>query len=108
MGSPIKERGQRGEGFYEDEPTTSGMSLNLDQVEMDDVISTYLSRLGSGSPDHYNAPFGSSETEGNLLSSPLSKNARHRPTKSTSSTPTRMKPSRDFSRYFSSKGKNGV
>lgn len=112
MGSPISERSQRGEGLNEEEPTTSGMNLqDLDHVDMDTATSTNLQRLGSASPsDLYNAPFSSSDNEGNLLRSPVSKNATHRPTKSgssTSSTPTPEKQSRGFSRFFSSKGKTG-
>ncbi|CAO2833861.1 unnamed protein product [Amaranthus hypochondriacus] len=111
MGSPISERSQRGESLDEEEPTISRKNTDLDHVEMDAATSTHLSRLGSGSPsDLYNAPFSTSDTEGNILRSPISKNARHRPTKSgssTSSTPTPEKHSRGFSRFFSSKGKIG-
>ncbi|XP_021722550.1 filament-like plant protein 4 isoform X1 [Chenopodium quinoa] len=113
MGSPISERSHRDEGLNEEEPTTSGMNLqDLDHVEMDTATSNNLQRLGSSSPsDLYNAPISTSDTEGNSLKSPVSKNARHRPTKSgssTSSTPTPEKQSRGFSRFFSSKGKIGI
>ncbi|KAL2894819.1 Filament-like plant protein 4 [Bienertia sinuspersici] len=112
MGSPISERSQRGEGLNEEEPTISGMDLQaLEQVEMDTATSTStnLQRLGSGSPsDLYNAPLSTSDTEGNIPRSPISTTAKHRSTKSgssTSSTPTPEKHSRGFSRFFSSKGK---
>ncbi|XP_021859112.1 filament-like plant protein 4 [Spinacia oleracea] len=112
MGSPVSDRSQRGEGLDEEETTTSGMNMqDLDHVEMDTATSTNLQRLGSGSPsDFYNAPFSTSDTEGNILKSPVSINAKHRTTKSgssTSSTPTPEKNSRGFSRFFSSKGKIG-
>lgn len=110
MGSPISDRSHIGESLNEEEPTTSGMNLqDLVQVEMDTATSTNLQRLDSGSPsDLYNAPLSTSDTEGNMLRSPISKNTKHRPTKSgssTSSTPTPEKQSRGFSRFFSSKGK---
>lgn len=112
MGSPISDRGQRSEDLNEEEPTTSGMNLqDLDHSEMDTATSNNLQRLGSSSPsDLYNAPFSASDTEGNIMRSPVSKNAKHRPTKSgssTSSTPTPEKQTRGFSRFFSSKGKIG-
>lgn len=114
MGSPYNERSHKGEGLNEEEePTTSGTNLlDLEQAEMDTATSTNLQRLGSESPlDLYNTPCSPSDTEGNPLRSPIAaKNARHRPTKSgssTSSTPTPEKHSRGFSRFFSSKGKSG-
>ncbi|CBI19835.3 unnamed protein product, partial [Vitis vinifera] len=89
LGSPQSERSQRVEVFHEDEPTTSGES----PLEL------------------YNTPRSPSETESNLLlRSPVgSKHPKHRPTKSNSSSsaPTPEKQSRGFSRFFSSKGKNG-
>ncbi|CAL5384762.1 unnamed protein product [Camellia sinensis] len=111
MGSPYSERTQRSsDGFTEEEPTTSGMNLqDLDQTEMDSPSSPNLQRVGSESPmDHYNAPCSPSDTEANnaLLRSPVSsKHAKDRPSKSSGTTPE--KNSRGFSRFFSSKGKNG-
>lgn len=110
-GSPISDKSHLGEGLNEEELTTSGVNLQeLVQAEMDTATSTNLQRLGSGSPsDLYNAPpTSTSDTEGNFPKSPISKTAKHRPTKSgssTSSTPTPEKQSRGFSRFFSSKGK---
>ncbi|XP_059637562.1 filament-like plant protein 4 [Cornus florida] len=109
-GSPHSERSEKGEGFGEEEPTTSGMNLqDLDQAETD----TNLQRVGSESPmDLYNSPYSPSDNEAarTLLKSPISSmHPKHRPTKSsssTSSTPTPEKHSRGFSRFFSSKGKN--
>ena len=47
MGSPYNERGQKGEGFREDEPTISGMKLqDLDQAEIDTAASGNASRTG--------------------------------------------------------------
>ncbi|CAO2817757.1 unnamed protein product [Amaranthus hypochondriacus] len=111
MGSPINGRNQKGESLSEEEPDISGMSVDLDNVELDTATSTHHSRLGSGSPSNlYNAPLSTSDTEGNVQRSPVSKNPGHRPTNSgssTSSTPTPEKQSRGFSRFFSSKGKTG-
>ncbi|XP_057516920.1 filament-like plant protein 4 isoform X2 [Amaranthus tricolor] len=111
MGSPDSGRSQKGESLSEEEPSISGMSLDLDHVELDTATSTHHSRLGSGSPSNlYNAPYSTSDTEGNIQRSPVSKNPVHMPTNSgssTSSTPTPEKHSRGFSRFFSSKGKTG-
>lgn len=114
MGSPFSERSQRGEGFADDEPTTSGMNLqDFDQAEMNTSVSTNLHRTGGESPvDLYNQPCSPSDTEGSLSKSPNnSKNPKHRSTKSTSSSSslvaTPEKHQRGFSRFFSSKGRNG-
>uniref|UniRef100_A0A5B7AF11 Putative filament-like plant protein 4 isoform X1 n=1 Tax=Davidia involucrata TaxID=16924 RepID=A0A5B7AF11_DAVIN len=116
MGSPYSERSHKGEGCTEEEPTTSGMNLqDFDQAEIDSATtSTNLQRVGSESPmDLYNSPFSPSDTEANtLLRSPISsKHLKHQPTNSgsssSSSAPTPEKHSRGFSRFFSSKGKNG-
>ncbi|KAA8537534.1 hypothetical protein F0562_027142 [Nyssa sinensis] len=113
MGSPYSERSQKGQGYTEEEPTTSGMNLqDFDKAEMDSATSTNLQRAGSESPmDLYNSFFSPSDTESNNLQrSPISsKHAKHRPTKSSfssSSAATPEKQSRGFSRFFSSKGKN--
>ncbi|XP_037491823.1 filament-like plant protein 4 isoform X2 [Jatropha curcas] len=110
MGSPYSERSQRGEGFGDDEPTTSGMNLqDFDQAEMDATVSTNLPKTGGESPtDFYNQ----SDAETSLSRSPISsKQPQHRSTKSTSSSSTLVgtpeKHQRGFSRFFSSKGRNG-
>lgn len=112
MGSPYSERSQKGEG--EDEPTTSGLNvLESDQAELDSAASATLNRVGAESPvDACNSPCSPSNTEANLLKSPVnSKNPIHKSPKSGSSTSsssaTPEKHSRGFSRFFSSKGKNG-
>ncbi|XP_052201639.1 filament-like plant protein 4 [Diospyros lotus] len=115
MASPYNERStQKGEGFAEEEPTTSGMNLQeFDHTEMESAASTNLNRLGSESPDLFNPQYSPSDTEGNTFTrSPIhSKHSKHRPTKSgsssSSSAPTPEKHSRGFSRFFSSKAKNG-
>ena len=113
LGSPQSERSQRVEVFHEDEPTTSGMNLqDIDQVDTESTASINVHRIGGESPlELYNTPRSPSETESNLLlRSPVgSKHPKHRPTKSNSSSsaPTPEKQSRGFSRFFSSKGKNG-
>ncbi|KAJ9165991.1 hypothetical protein P3X46_020798 [Hevea brasiliensis] len=114
MGSPYSERSQRGEGFPEDEPTTSGMNLqDFDQAEIDGTVSTNLHRSGAESPmDLYNQPCSPSNTEASLPRSPInSKHPKHRSTKSTSSSSSLLqtpeKHPRGFSRFFSSKGRNG-
>ncbi|KAG6408806.1 hypothetical protein SASPL_131829 [Salvia splendens] len=74
----------------------------------------YLNRAGSESPsDIFEAEFSPSDSEANNPQrSPAGPNhQKHRPTKSSSSsassTPTPEKHTRGFSRFFSSKGKNG-
>ncbi|KAK3019803.1 hypothetical protein RJ639_043382 [Escallonia herrerae] len=113
MGSPHSERSHKSEGFSEEEPTTSGTNLqDIDQAEMDNATSTNLQRAGSESPmDLYIAPFSPPYSEANtsLRSPDTSKDAKHRATKSgssSSSTPTPEKHSRGFSRFFSTKAKN--
>ncbi|CAK9178433.1 unnamed protein product [Ilex paraguariensis] len=114
MGSPYSERSQTGAGFTE-EPTTSGMNLqDIDPSEIDTATSPNLQRLGGESPmDLYNAPYSPSDSETNTsLRSPISsKYPKHHPSKSGSSSsspnPTPEKHSRGFSRFFSSKGKDG-
>ncbi|KAA8528731.1 hypothetical protein F0562_036086 [Nyssa sinensis] len=111
MGSPFSERSHKGEGCYEEEPTTSSMNLqDFDQAEIDTATSSSLQREGGESPiDIYNSPFSPSNTEANTPVS--SKHPKPQPTKvgssSSSSGPTPDKHSRGFSRFFSSKGKNG-
>ncbi|XP_030950711.1 filament-like plant protein 4 [Quercus lobata] len=116
MGSPYIDRSHRSEGLAENEPTTSGMTLqSFDQAELDGAASANLQKLGAESPlDLYSSPGSPSDIEANQsLRSPISsKHPKHRPTKSGSSssssaTPTPEKHSRGFSRFFSSKAKNG-
>lgn len=115
MASPHSERSQKGKGLNEDEPTTSGMNLpESEQAELETATSTKLNQVGAESPiDVYSAPLSPSDTESNILRSPInSKNPRLKSPKSgssssSSSAPTPEKHSRGFSRFFSSKGKNG-
>ena len=106
MGSPYSERS--GEGIGKDEPTISGINLQVfDKAEMDTDASVNFHKAGGESPsDSYSHPCSPSDTESSLLRSPVGlKHPKHRPTKSTSFTPE--KHPRGFSRFFSSKGKNG-
>ncbi|KAL0360569.1 UNVERIFIED_CONTAM: Filament-like plant protein 4 [Sesamum radiatum] len=116
VSSPNNGRTQKLEAYVEDEPTISGMNLlhDMDPSESHSATSFHLHRAGSESPlDVFNAQFSPSDSEANnLLKSPVSsKYPKHRPTKSgsssASSTPTPEKHTRGFSRFFSSKGKNG-
>ncbi|XP_038704023.1 filament-like plant protein 4 isoform X2 [Tripterygium wilfordii] len=109
MVSPYNESSQRGEGFNEEKPSSSGMKLQeFDQAEMDTPASANLQRVGAESPV---SSRNQSDTEVDLVRSPISpKYPKHRSTNSTSSsssTPTPEKQSRGLSRFFSSKGKNG-
>ena len=113
MGSPYNERSR--EGVNEEEPTTSGMNLTPDQAELETAASPILNRLGAESPiDVYNTPLSPSDVESSILKSPInSKNPRHKSPMSGSSSSSSNAPtpekhhSRGFSRFFSSKGKNG-
>lgn len=115
MASPLSERSQKGKGLNEDEPTTSGMNLpESEQAELETATSAKLNQVGAESPiDVLSAPLSPSDTESNILRSPInSKNLRLKSPKSgssssSSSAPTPEKHSRGFSRFFSSKGKNG-
>ena len=107
MGSPYSERSFKGESLTEEEQ-------DLDQAEMDSHNAPNSRRVGGESPMAvYNSPFSPPDTEPNqALRLPISsKHPKHRPTNSgsssSSSTPTPEKHSRGFSRFFSSKGKNG-
>ncbi|TYJ49190.1 hypothetical protein E1A91_A01G116700v1 [Gossypium mustelinum] len=112
IGSPYNERSQKGEGFREDEPTTSSMNLqDLDQADIDTAASGNRSRTGVESPmESFNTPCSPPHTEGDVLRSPVSSKHRSTMSSSSSTTPatTPEKHSRGFSRFFSSKGKNGV
>ncbi|KAG4214282.1 hypothetical protein ERO13_A01G111900v2 [Gossypium hirsutum] len=112
IGSPYNERSQKGEGFHEDEPTTSSMNLqDLDQADIDTAASGNRSRTGVESPtESFNTPCSPPHTEGDVLRSPVSSKHRSTMSSSSSTTPatTPEKHSRGFSRFFSSKGKNGV
>ncbi|XP_060199802.1 filament-like plant protein 4 isoform X2 [Lycium barbarum] len=111
MGSPYIDRHSKGEGFREESTTTSMNLHDNDLAEMDTASSV---KATCESPvDIYNSvSYSPSDTEvNNPLRSPIgSKSPKHRPTKSGSSSssgPTPEKQSRGFSRFFSSKGKNG-
>ncbi|KHG28104.1 Filament-like plant protein 4 [Gossypium arboreum] len=111
-GSPYNERIP---GFREDETVTSSINLHdLNQAEIETAGSGNASRSCAASPmeSSFNTPCSPSDTEANLLRSPInSNNSNHRSTmsssESSSSTPTPEKQSRGFSRFFSSKAKNG-
>ncbi|WCJ35125.1 hypothetical protein M5689_016392 [Euphorbia peplus] len=113
MASPNSKRTQRGEALDEDEPTTSGMNFHeSNQADTNGTASTNQQSLGSESPvDLYNHPCSPSQTDTSLSRSPInSKYPKHRPTKSTSSSTSLIQTpekNRGFSRFFSSKGKNG-
>ncbi|KAL2538275.1 Filament-like plant protein 4 [Forsythia ovata] len=116
IGSPHSQKSQKSEASTEEEPIISGLNLqDIDPAEMDAAASINLQRACSDSPpDLYSAPFSPSDSEAySFLGSPISsKHTKHHPTKSgsssASSTPTPEKHSRGFSRFFSSKGKNGL
>ncbi|KZV16524.1 filament-like plant protein 6-like [Dorcoceras hygrometricum] len=98
----------------ENEPTVSGTNIrDVDSSLMDNTPCLNLHGAGSESPlDMFNAPFSPSDSEAhNLQPSPVSKYSKHRPTNSgsssASSTPTPEKQARGFSRFFSTKAKNG-
>ncbi|KAM1894289.1 hypothetical protein ACFX13_043213 [Malus domestica] len=115
VGSPYSGRSQKGEGFTEDEPTTSAMNLkDSEKGETEGASSVNVNRVvGSESPINlHNSPCPSDTEAGTLLKSPVSsKSPKHKSSKSTpsstSSTPTPEKHQRGISRFFSSKGKNG-
>ncbi|KAJ7005516.1 hypothetical protein NC653_004974 [Populus alba x Populus x berolinensis] len=73
MGSPYSERSQSGDGIAKDEPTISGINLqDSDQAEMDTGASVNFLKAGSESPsDTYSHPCYPSDTESNLLRSPV-------------------------------------
>ncbi|RZB70192.1 filament-like plant protein 4 [Glycine soja] len=105
MGSPYS----KAEGFTECEPNSPTFQ---DQAEMDSASSAFVQRLGGESPLHFsNSLYSPSDNESNFPAISSVQNPNHRPTKSTSSsassTPTPEKHTRGFSRFFSSKGKNG-
>ncbi|KAE8729048.1 hypothetical protein F3Y22_tig00004004pilonHSYRG00050 [Hibiscus syriacus] len=113
--SPNNETIPKVEGFREDQTTTSNGNLHdLNRAEVDTVGSCNACRSGAESPmdSSFNTPCSPSDTEANPLRSPInSYNSNHKSTisssSSCSSTPTPEKQSRGFSRFFSSKGKNG-
>ncbi|XP_041016521.1 LOW QUALITY PROTEIN: filament-like plant protein 4 [Juglans microcarpa x Juglans regia] len=112
IGSPYSERSQRG---METEPASSMNLQDSDLAEMDTAASANVQNLGGESPiDLYSSPCSPSDTEGNHHQrSPISSkhHPKHRATKSTSSSsssaPTPERHSRGFTRFFSSKAKNG-
>ncbi|KAF7137921.1 hypothetical protein RHSIM_Rhsim07G0246200 [Rhododendron simsii] len=100
MGSPLNKMSQKGDGSTEEEPTTTGLEQECSNSH----------KTGGESPNIYNSPFSPSKSTEAIspLRSPISsKNTKHRPTKSGSSssasTPTPEKHSRGISRFFSSK-----
>lgn len=107
-GSPFHDRALKGNHCPEEEPIINGTNIQ----DYDNIKN--FQRFGGGSPlDGYNPPFGPSISDANTpLRSPIHPNyAKHRPTKSgsssSSSNPTPEKNNRSFSRFFSSKSKNG-
>ncbi|XP_028767235.1 filament-like plant protein 4 [Neltuma alba] len=112
-GSPYNERNAKVEGFPEYEPTTSSPNLQeLGQVELENATSAYLQKLGGGSPLHFSSTvYNPSDNEASRPDRSPVRPRKHRPTMSTSSsassTPTPEKHARGFSRFFSSKGRNG-
>ncbi|KAK7382964.1 hypothetical protein VNO78_28629 [Psophocarpus tetragonolobus] len=105
MGSPYL----KAEGFTEREPNSPNLQ---DQVEMDSATSAFVQRLGGESPLHFsNSLYSPPDNESTFPVISSVQNPNHRPTKSSSSsassTPTPEKHNRGFSRFFSSKGKNG-
>ncbi|XP_043712663.1 filament-like plant protein 4 [Telopea speciosissima] len=120
MGSPQNEMHQKGGSSIVDEPTPSGLnpesiptSKDFDQAEMETAASNFTGVGGESPSDAFNSSSYPSDTEANmLLRSPVnSTHPRHRPTRSgsctTSLAATPEKHSRGFSRFFSSKTKNG-
>ncbi|CAJ1972525.1 unnamed protein product [Sphenostylis stenocarpa] len=105
MGSPYS----KGEGVTEREPISPSFQ---DRAEMDSATSAFVQRLGGESPLHFtNSLFSPSDNESIFPAISSVQNSNHRPTMSSSSsassTPTPDKHTRGFSRFFSSKGKNG-
>ncbi|KAK8683731.1 hypothetical protein V6N13_039782 [Hibiscus sabdariffa] len=112
-GSPYNESIPKVEGFREDETITSSVNLHdLNQAEVDTAGSGNASRSGAESSmeSSFNTPCGPSDSEANLLRSPINSYNSNMSTisssSSCSSTPAPEKQSRGFSRFFSSKGKN--
>ncbi|XP_073124449.1 filament-like plant protein 4 isoform X2 [Henckelia pumila] len=108
IASPVRdERSQKFEVSKDDEPSISG--VNLLATEMDTVSSSTNTRnTGKESPlDQFTNTFNPSDSEAsNPTRSPINTvHSKHRP--SRSSTPTPEKQGRVFSRFFSSKEKNG-
>ena len=113
-GSPYSERSSKADdGLTGEEPTISNPNLQ-DLDELDSASSTSVQRLGPESPLYFSNNLCPSDNEANHTSISPAKNPKHRPTKSASSssvssvpTPDKMAHGRGFSRFFSSKGKNG-
>ncbi|MED6139047.1 hypothetical protein PIB30_116750 [Stylosanthes scabra] len=111
MVSPYNERIPKVEGYTEhNNGHAASHSPNFqDHSEMDTANSGFVQRQGAESPLHYtNTLYSPSDNEPNFQTMP----SNHRPTKSASSssassTTTPEKHARGFSRFFSSKGKNG-
>lgn len=92
------------------EPITGSPNLHeLDQEEMEGAAFAFVQRQGTGSPLHFSNNLSDNESNSQAIS-PI-RHAYPKPTKSTSSsassTPTPEKHAKGFSRFFSSKGKNG-
>ncbi|KAL1351706.1 hypothetical protein HN51_015591 [Arachis hypogaea] len=109
MVSPYNERSQKVEGYTEHNGHAPHSPNLQDHSEMDTANSGFVQRQGAESPLHYtNTLYSPSDNESNFQSM----QSNHRPTKSASSssassTTTPEKHARGFSRFFSSKGKNG-
>ncbi|XP_014504590.1 filament-like plant protein 4 isoform X1 [Vigna radiata var. radiata] len=106
---PMESPYSKAENFTEREPNSPSLQ---DQAEMDSATSTFVQRLGGDSPLHFsNSLYSPSDNETIFPAISSVQNPNQRPTKSTSSsassTPTPEKHTRGFSRFFSSKGKNG-
>ncbi|KAI9109161.1 hypothetical protein K1719_019784 [Acacia pycnantha] len=114
-GSPYSERSSKDdEGLTEEEPTINNPNLQ-DLDEMDSASSAFVQRLGPESPLYFSNSLCPSDNEANLATISPANPPKHRPTKSASSsissapTPEKLAHAhaRGFSRFFSSKGKNG-
>lgn len=97
-------------GFPYSEPITGSPNLQeLDKEEMEGAAFAFVQRQGTESPLHFSNNLSDNESNSQTIS-PV-RHPYHKPTKSTSSsassTPTPEKHAKSFSRFFSSKGKNG-
>lgn len=109
MGSMYSEKLLKVEGFTEHQPRSPNLQ---DQVEMDGASFGFMQRQGAESPLHFtNTLYSPSDNDSNFQAISPVHHPNHKPTKSASSsassTPTPEKHGRGFSRFFSSKGKNG-
>lgn len=91
-------------------PITGSPNLQeLDQEEMEGAAFAFVQRQGAESPLQFSNNL--SDNESNFQAISPVRHPNHKATKSTSSsassTPTPEKHAKGFSRFFSSKGKNG-